>query len=156
MNLACVCLKIRSCKTPPIQPSIKAWGMARSLTFIILVPEELLAVVGRVGFLHLGNAVPGHFAAQWGGEEGGSVSLGGRWSAEWRHLRKEKRVNMTRMRDKHAGGKPKWYCVMKIRETPKYVNLNYKMKSMMGKWFLYTLSARNYKYTKCKLKGILP
>lgn len=70
--------------------------VALGLTFFILVPEELLAVVGRVGFLHLGYAVSGHFAAQRGREEGGSVSLGGRGSAERRHLQEEQDVR-TRM-----------------------------------------------------------
>lgn len=68
--------------------------MALGLTFIILVPEELLAVVGGVGFLHLSYAVSGHFAAQRGREEGGSVSLRGRGSAERRHLQKEHEVKM--------------------------------------------------------------
>lgn len=68
--------------------------MALGLTIIILVPEELLAVVGGVGFLHLGYAVSGHFAAQRGREEGGSVSLRGWGGAEGRYLQKEQEVNM--------------------------------------------------------------
>lgn len=58
----------------------------REPTLVLFLPEELLAVIGRVRLLHLGVAVPRDFTAQRWREEGGAIPLGGRRGAEGSHL----------------------------------------------------------------------
>lgn len=58
-------------------------------TFIFLLPEELLAVVGRVRLLHLRYPVSGNFPSQRWRKEGGAVPLRSGRSAEGRHLQEE-------------------------------------------------------------------
>lgn len=58
-------------------------------TFVFLLPEELLAVVGRVRLLHLRVSVSGNFPSQRRREEGGTVPLRSRRRAEGRHLQRD-------------------------------------------------------------------
>ena len=61
------------------------WREWRLLTCVVLLPEELLAVIGRVRLLHLGQGA-WHLPAQRRREEGRTVALWGRGRAERRHL----------------------------------------------------------------------
>lgn len=78
-------------------------------TFIFLLPEELLAVVGRVRLLHLSDPVSRHLAPQRRREEGGAVLLRGRRRAERCHLRKDSRLESTQeVRFNHMSPRPRY------------------------------------------------
>lgn len=62
-------------------------ALGARLTSTVVLPEKLLAVIGGVRLLHLGDPVPGHLPLEGRGEEGRPVvPLWGRGSAEGGHL----------------------------------------------------------------------
>lgn len=78
-------------------------------TFIFLLPEELLAVIGRVRLLHLSDPVSRHLAPQRRREEGGAVLLRGRRRAERCHLRKDSRLESTQeVKFNHMSLRPRY------------------------------------------------
>lgn len=66
----------------------RGWGeLGSRVTSPVVLPEELLAVVGRVRLLHLRDPVPGPLPLEGWGEEGRPVvPLGGGGCAEGGHL----------------------------------------------------------------------
>lgn len=80
-----------------------------SFTFIFLLPEELLAVVGRMRLLHLSDSVSRHLAPERRREEGGAVLLRGRRRAERCHLRKDSMLESTQeVRFNHMSLRPRY------------------------------------------------
>ena len=69
------------------RPRLALRAETAALTPSVVLPEELLTVVGRVRLLHLSDPVPGHLPLEGRGEEGGPVvPLRGGGRAEGGHL----------------------------------------------------------------------
>lgn len=63
-----------------------------SLTSTIIISEELLTVICRVGFFHLSNSISGYFSLKRWGEKGWAiVAFWGRRCAERRELKENRR-----------------------------------------------------------------
>ena len=73
---------------PPPRTAPRGWeGLGSRITSPVVLPEELLAVVGRVRLLHLRDPGPGPLPLEGWGEEGRAVvPLGGGGCAEGGHL----------------------------------------------------------------------